>query len=72
MAAYTGLNILQVEELNYLDYLLYRRDAYIYTLKQTKEGRDYLDNAWRMEQTEPDRAGLRAKLKRKEAAENGG
>ena len=40
-------------------------------MSRTPEGQEYLDNAWRMEQTEPDRAALRKKLKRKEGAQNG-
>ena len=62
VARYTGLNILQVEELDYLDYLLYRRDAFIYFMSQTEKGEQYLDNAWRLEQTKPDRESLRKKF----------
>lgn len=62
MAEYTGLNFLQIAELDYLQYLVWLRDAYIYKLNLTEEGREYLDNAWRMEQTKPDRAALRKKL----------
>ena len=61
---YTGLDFIQIGELNFLQYLTWRRDAYIRRFEQTEEGREYLDNAWRMEQTEPDRAGLRRKLKK--------
>jgi hypothetical protein len=28
-------------------------------MEQTEAGQEYLNNAWRMEQTEPDRAALR-------------
>lgn len=59
MSTYTGLNILQVEELDLLDYLTFRRDAFIYKLNQTEKGQEYLDNAYRLEQTEPDRKTLR-------------
>lgn len=59
---YTGLNIQQVEELNYLDYLRYRRDAFIWHMSQTEKGEEYLNNAWRMEQTKPDRKALREKF----------
>ena len=52
--------MLEIEELDYLDYLMYRRDAFIY--RQTEKGEKYLDNAWRLEQTEPDRKGLRNKF----------
>ena len=59
---YTGLDFLQVGELDYIQFLQWRRDAFIARLNQTEEGQEYLNNAWRMEQTEPDRAALRKKL----------
>ena len=62
VAEYTGLNFHQVGQLNYLQYLAYRRDAFIYKMSQTEKGQEYLDNAWRMEQTEPDRAALRRRF----------
>lgn len=62
VAQYTGLNILQVQELDYLDYLIYRRDAFIHRMSQTEEGEKYLNNAWRLEQTKPDRDNLRKKF----------
>ena len=66
VSEYTGLNMLQVEELNYIDYLVYRRDAFIYKMSQTEEGVKYLKNAYRLEQTKPDRDNLRKKYGRKE------
>lgn len=45
-------------------YLTYRRDAYIYYLEQTEDGREYLENAWRMEQVKPDRKALREQLRK--------
>lgn len=62
MADYVGLSLLEVRELDYVQYLIWRRDAYIYMLSRTEAGREYLDNAWRMEQTKPDRLALREKL----------
>lgn len=62
VAEYTGLNMLQVEELDYIDYLIYRRDAFIHRMSQTEDGEKYLNNAWRLEQTTPDRDGLRKKF----------
>lgn len=53
------MSLLQVAELDFLQYLVWRRDAFIYSLSRTEAGQEYLDNAWRMEQTEPDRAKLR-------------
>ena len=64
MADYTGLDFLQVESLDYLTYLTWRRDAFIHKMSQTEKGQEYLDNAWRMEQTKPDREALRKKLRK--------
>ena len=71
MADYARMSLPEVRELNYIQYLIWRRDAFIHRMNQTEEGQEYLDNAWRMEQTEPDRAGLRKKLGRKEETPNG-
>lgn len=65
VAKYTNLSILEVEELDYIDYLVYRRDAFIYKMSQTEKGQEYLDNAYRLEQTKPDRQSLREKFKGK-------
>ena len=70
MADYARMSLPDVRELNYLQYLVWRRDAFIHKLSQTEAGQEYLDNAWRMEQTEPDRLSLRKKLG-KEAPSNG-
>lgn len=67
VAEYTGLNFLEVGKLNYLQYLVWRRDAFIHRLSQTEAGQEYLDNAWRMEQTKPDRVALRKKLRKEES-----
>lgn len=64
MSEYTGLSFFDVGKLNYVEFLTYRRDAFIYKLNQSDAGREYLDNAWRMEQTEPDRVSLRKKLRK--------
>lgn len=66
MAEYAGISLLEVRALDYVQYLIWRRDAFIHRMNQTEEGQKYLDNAWRMEQTTPDRARLRKKFGRKE------
>ena len=71
MSVYTGLDFKQIGQLNYIEYLQYRRDAFINWLSQSEKGQEYLDNPWRMEQTKPDRAKLRAKYGRKEAHPSG-
>lgn len=62
VSQYTGLTILEVEELDYLDYLTFRRDAFIYRMSQTEKGEEYLKKAWYLEQTKPDRKKLREKF----------
>ena len=59
VSEYTGLNFFEVWEMDYILYLTLRRDAFISWLSRTEAGQDYLDNAWRMEQTKPDREALR-------------
>lgn len=59
VSQYTGLTIIEIEDLDYIDYLRYRRDAFISRLSQSEKGLEYLDNAYRIEQTEPDRKNLR-------------
>lgn len=54
--------MLEVEELDILDYLQYRRDAFIYRMSQTEKGEKYLNNAWRLQLTKPDREKLRNKF----------
>lgn len=61
VSEYTGLNFFEVWALDYVLYLTLRRDAFIAWLSQSETGTEYLDNAWRMEQTKPDRAALRRK-----------
>lgn len=71
VAEYTGLTFHEIDSLPYIEYLTYRRDAFITRLNKTEEGQEYLRNAWRMEQTEPDREALRRKFGRKEVATDG-
>lgn len=70
VSEYTGLNFNEVWALDYVRYLTLRRDAFISWLSESERGTEYLDNAWRMEQTEPDRKALRDKFG-KEARGNG-
>ena len=70
VSEYTGLNFHEVWALDYVLYLTLRRDAFISWLSQSEKGQEYLDNAWRMEQTEPDRTALRKKFG-KEGGTNG-
>lgn len=46
-------------DLDILTYNTLLRDAFVLRLKETEEGRDYLEKCWRFQQVEPDRAALR-------------
>lgn len=61
MHDHTGLNFLEIDELQLDEYLSLRRDAYIFMLSQTEEGRRHLEQCWIMDQTSPDRGALRDK-----------
>ena len=62
---YTRLNMLELGDLDYDEYLYYFRDAFIHSMNQTEEGRKYLENAYYYKQTKPDRARLRNKFGKK-------
>lgn len=62
---YCRLNIAQVQELQIDTYLFLMREAMIYENSRTEEGREYLHNCWRMEQTKPDRKAIREKTGKK-------
>lgn len=72
VSQYSGLNLIEVNQLDIIDYWVLRRDAFIEHYNQTESGREYLDNAWRCEQTAPDRKRLRDKFGRKEVMFDGG
>lgn len=63
---YLNITIFDVQEMPIDLYLYFMREANIHRLMQMKEGREYLDNCWRMEQTKPDRKKLREKMRKGE------
>lgn len=67
VSEYARIPLPEVEELDYLDYLALKRDAFIYKMSMTEKGREYLDNAWRISQTTPDRQKLRETFGKEEA-----
>lgn len=46
-------------EMDALSYAQLLRDATVLRLKESEEGRDYLEKCWTYRQVEPDRAALR-------------
>ena len=62
VAEYLKISMLEVEKLDYIEYLFFLREAVIYNCSQTDDGREYLRNAKRLEETSPDRKKLREKF----------
>lgn len=58
--------MVDIQEMDIVDYMIARRDAFIYMKAQTEEGREYLRNADRLNITTPDRESLRQKFGKKE------
>lgn len=61
-ADYSKLNFDELLNLDCISYKILVRDAFIYKLKQTEEGREYLEECWLLKQTSPDRNKLRNKF----------
>lgn len=53
-ADYANMNIYEIDDLPITEYWLLVRDAFIDRLSETKKGREYLNNAYRITQTEAD------------------
>lgn len=60
VARWANIPITEVGSLDYLAYLQFLRDAFITEMNTTEEGVKYLDDAWLLEQTEPDREASRS------------
>ncbi|WP_352399381.1 hypothetical protein [Anaerotignum sp.] len=59
---YSGLNFDECLNLGMDTYKLLFRDAFIYDLKQSKEGKEYLEECWLLQQTTPDRNKLKERF----------
>lgn len=59
---YSGLDFEGCLNLGIDTFKLLFRDAFVYRMKQTEKGREYLENAWLLKQTKPDRQKLRQRF----------
>ena len=62
LSDYSGMAFSELLQLDCFTFKLLFKDAYIYSLKKTKEGREYLEDCWLLKQTTPDRKALRNKF----------
>ena len=61
---YAKISYLDILDLDYYTFCLLLRDAFIYNCQSTKDGQEYLENAWIFEQKRPDRSELRSHFKK--------
>ena len=59
VSKYLGIPLFEVEELDIVEYKFYLREAFIYNSSMTEEGLEYLRNAKRLEEVNPEREKLR-------------
>lgn len=62
VADYSRLSFSECLELDCYTYKALVRDAFIYKMKQSENGREYLQDCWLLQQTQPDRRKLREKF----------
>lgn len=59
---YTGLDFEKCLALDIRTYKTLFRDAFIHQMKQTEQGREYLEECWTLQQTKPERNKLKRKF----------
>lgn len=64
VAEYANIPLPQVHEFDVFTFWALLHDSVVYNRSQTKEGREWLKNAWRLTRTSPDEEKLRKKVKR--------
>ena len=62
IADYTRLDIETCLNIDCVSYKILFRDAFIHMMSQSEEGREYLEKAWCLTQTTPDRKQLRERF----------
>lgn len=69
VAKYLNIPLFEVEELDVVEYRFYLREAFIYNSSMTKEGIEYLKNAKRLEEVNPEREKLRERYGNKASSD---
>lgn len=62
VSEYTGFDFEKCLSLDMRTFKCLFRDAFVYQMKQTEEGRKYLEDCYILQQTKPDRKKLRKKF----------
>lgn len=65
ISEYLNIPLLEVDELDVVEYKYYLREAFIYNCSKTEEGIQYLIDAKRLETTNPERDKLRKRMESK-------
>ena len=69
---YTGLNFIELENINICDFWFFCRCAVINANSQSKEGLEYLEKCWILKQDKPDRQSLKELKDKLERGKNNG
>ena len=62
VADYCNCSVPDAAEFDFIEFFSLLRDAVIYNNMQSDKGNEWLDNAWILQQTKPDRKRLREKF----------
>lgn len=60
ISEYTGLNFIEIYNLPYSLFLLYKKDAWLSGLKNSEKGREFLETLWGLTQTNADYEAIEA------------
>ena len=63
---YTGLSFLEIENLPYFKFMLYRRDAWLYQQKTSEQGREFLKTLKELTTSTADVQAIRRKQREME------
>nr|DAE10139.1 MAG TPA: hypothetical protein [Siphoviridae sp. ctGuJ10] len=64
VSEYCGCNFNDVFNMGYFYFLYMLKEAFIYRMSQTDSGQEYLENAYRLQMTSPNKEKLRKKFKK--------
>lgn len=72
VAEYAGISVMEVYALDVFAFWALLHDAVVYAHSQTKSGRQWLRDAWRLTQTEPDDEAVDREIMRRGGKIGGG
>ena len=62
VSEYAGVSFIDAVELDCYTFKCLVRDGFIFKMRQTEKGQEYLENCWILTQTAPDKDSLRKRF----------